>query len=291
MIIDDKKNLKLQNRNRPHLFFVGCGAMGEAVLDLLLRKGILEKSDITIAEKNPARLTEIKEKYSVKTIQPDDIKCPKEADKINIVFLAVKPQNAGEALKKLKNLRFELLITILAGVKCGFFNDGIPDIPVLRVMPNLAIRVGKSVSALYANNYFRQSPLCDIFTGFAEKIFGACGEILWASDEDMLDKITALSGSGPAYVCFFLEAFAEAAKRLGFAQKDALHIALKTFEGAIEYLNASGGITPEELRKKVTSPGGTTEKAISYFEKKDLKKIIDGGIRSAYKRAKDLGKE
>jgi len=269
------------------ILFIGCGNMGEAILNSMLTSKIYEPSEILVSEKDPSKIKSVSEKYGIKAVAPGEIKTCGET--FETVLLAVKPQNTKELPDILKSLNFNLLITILAGIKCDFFTRILGEIPVLRVMPNICIQVSKSVSGLYANKAFRKSPENSRLRETAAKIFTACGQVLWMENEEILDKITAVSGSGPAYVCYFIEALKEAAENLGFTADEAGKLAFSTFEGTVEFLEQAK-ITPRELRKKVTSPGGTTEKAIEHFESRELKKIIRDAVQKAFKKAQELGK-
>lgn len=262
--------------------------MGEAILSSIISCKIYEPSEILISDKDPVKIKFISDEYGVKSILPGEIKTCGE--KFETILLAVKPRNSKEILDILGTLNFHLLITILAGVKCGFFTRNLGAIPVLRVMPNICMKVSKSISGLFANKAFLESSKKDSFMSTATKIFTSCGKVLWVENEEVLDKITAVSGSGPAYVCYFIESLNEAAKNLGFTREESEELSFLTFEGTVEFLKRAK-TTPSELREKVTSPGGTTEKAISIFEKMELKKIIREAVQKAFERAQELGRE
>jgi len=211
-------------------------------------------------------------------------------DDFTAVIAAVKPQSAENIIPTLKQLRFQLLITIMAGVTCSYFTDQLGEIPVLRVMPNICIKVSKSVSAFFANKNLNASPLKTGLMDTAEKLFAASGKIIRVKNEDYIDRATAISGSGPAYAAYFTEALEEAAVSLGFTQDEAAILSKETFAGAMSYMKETGA-TPAEMRKKVTSPGGTTEKAICIFENNKLKETVSEACGAAYKRAQELGKK
>jgi len=269
------------------ILFIGCGNMGEAILSSIISCKIYEPSEILVSDKDPVKIKFISDKYGVKTVLPEEIKhCGKTFE---TALLAVKPQNSGGLPEILKPLNFDLLITILAGVKCSFFTRHLGEIPVLRVMPNICTKVSKSISGLFANKAFLESSKKDSFMKTATRIFTSCGQALWVENEEALDKITAVAGSGPAYVCYFIESLNEAARNLGFTGEESDKLSFLTFEGTVEFLKRVK-ITPAQLREKVTSPGGTTEKAVSIFEKMELKKIIREAVQNAFKKAQKLGK-
>ncbi len=260
--------------------------MGEAILSSMLTSKIYEPSEILVSEKNPSKIKSVSETYGIKCVPPDEIKTGGKT--FETVILAVKPQDSKELPEILRPLNFDLLITILAGIKCDFFTRNLGEIPVLRVMPNICMKVSKSVSGLFANKVLLKSPEKNRFREIADKIFTSCGRVFWAENEEVLDKITAVSGSGPAYVCYFIEALRDGAENLGFTEEVSEKLAFSTFEGTVEFLNRTG-TTPRELRKKVSSPGGTTEKAVDYFESRGLKKIIRDAVQKCFKKAKKLG--
>jgi len=253
--------------------------MGGAILASLKASPLAKKLDFFILEKNKKKGKKLIKKYKAKKF---------ENTSYDIILLAVKPQNKFEAIELLKNIKFKTLITILAGVKTGFFEKHLGKIPVMRVMPNLGVKAGKGVTGIYANSRLKNKNLKNL-RNLCEEIFKSCGMVVPVKKEQDLDRITAISGSGPAYVCYFLEGLIEAARSLNFKKKTALEISLATFEGAIEVLKKLN-MEPKDLRIAVTSPKGTTQEAISVFEKNKLKKIILTACRKAFKRAVELGR-
>ncbi|MEA2082331.1 MAG: pyrroline-5-carboxylate reductase [Elusimicrobiota bacterium] len=270
------------------LLFLGCGAMGEAILSSCLQNGLYLPENIFVVDTDQRTASRIALSYGVKTVTPENSGALK--DNFSAVIAAVKPQSAESIIPTLENLRFQMLITILAGVKCSYFTNKIEKLPVLRVMPNICIQVSNSVSALFANENLNSSPLKKELTETAEKIFSASGRIIWAKTEDYIDKATAISGSGPAYAAYFTEALKEAAVSLGFKPDEAELLSTGSFDGAMTYMKKTGQ-SAETLRKKVTSPGGTTEKAINVFENNKLKETISKACLAAYERAGELGKK
>jgi len=261
------------------ILFLGCGNMGEAILASLKASALSKKLDFFILEKDKRKEKKLTKKYKAKKFK---------SVKHDIIILAVKPQNKFEAVELLKNIKFRVLITILAGVKISFFEKHLGKIPVMRVMPNLGVKAGKGVAGIYANSRLKNKNLKNL-RNLCEKIFTSCGIVVPVKKEQDLDRITAISGSGPAYVCYFLEALIEAAQKLNFKKKTALEISLATFEGAIEVLKKLS-MEPKNLRIAVTSPKGTTHEAISVFERRNLKKIILTACSKAFKRAVELGR-
>lgn len=267
---------------------MGCGVMGEAVLSSCLQKRLYSPENIFVGETDEKKISALARAYGVKTMTSEDAAGLK--DNFRAVIAAVKPQKTESIIPPLKKIRFQLLITIIAGVNCSYFTDRLGKIPVLRVMPNLCIKVSKSVNALFANENLLSSPLANELMETAEKLFSASGKLIRVKNEDYIDRVTAVSGSGTAYAAYFIEALEEAAAALGFKPDEAALMSREIFDGAITYMRETGE-TPAMMRKKVTSPGGTTEKAIQVFEDKKLKEIVSEAVGTAYERAKELGRK
>lgn len=277
----------LMKNSSEKILFVGCGAMGEALLSSCLQKGLYSPEDVFVSESDPSKRKRIALSYGVNTVEAADPALKENT--FGVVIAAVKPQQAENIIPALLNMKFAMLITILAGVRCSWFTDRLGAIPVMRAMPNMCIRVSKSVSALFANEYLKVASRGKELEEKAAKIFSASGHIISVKKEDDIDRVTAIAGSGPAYAAYFIEALAEAAESLGFGKDVAEILSLKTFEGASAYL-AETGESAAELRKKVTSPGGTTEAAIKIYEANKLKETVSASCRAAWKRAGELGK-
>lgn len=258
--------------------------MGESILASILQNGLYSSDTVSVIEADDEKRKNIGKTYGVRSVNADDI--PIFEENYEIVIVAVKPQNVETIIPLLKKLNFKSLTTILAGVKCSFFTDALGKIPVIRVMPNICIKVSKSVTGIYTGKNS-----ADIYLiKKTEKIFQTCGTIIRLKNEDDIDKLTAISGSGPAYVAYMVEALIHAAKSLGFSKLESEELAIGTFDGSIQYLKQTKE-TAEELRKKVTSPGGTTEKAIQHYDEKKIKKIIKDAVEKAFLRAQELGKQ
>jgi len=262
--------------------------MGEAILSSCLKNGLYAPENVFVAETDPKKISGLAVSYGVKTMTPEETS--RINDELSAVIAAVKPQMAEKLIPVLEKISFQMLITIMAGVNCSYFTDKLGEIPVLRVMPNICIQVSKSVSALFANKNLNASPLKTGLMDTAEKLFAASGKIIRVKSEDYIDRATAISGSGPAYAAYFTEALEKAAVSLGFTQDEAAILSKETFAGAMSYMKETGE-TPAGMRKKVTSPGGTTEKAICVFENNKLKETVSEACGAAYKRARELGKK
>lgn len=195
------------------------------------------------------------------------------------VALAVKPQDMDEVLPKLAGFGRALFISIAAGKKISYFEKALPGKKIVRAMPNLPAIIGRGVSVACAN----REALPD--KELAEKLLSACGEVFWVEDEALLDSVTALSGSGPAYFFLLMEAMAKAGEKLGLSREMALRLATLTARGSAE-LAFSANETPGELRQAVTSKGGTTEAALAKLAA--FPDMVMEAMNAAAKRSREL---
>ena len=265
--------------------FIGSGNMAEAILGGILNAGIFNREDILACDVNRERLSYINLKFSVKT----SLNKISDIEPCDILVLSIKPQTLSEVIKELGGCfkKESLIISILAGISTAKIENllqscGVENPKIVRVMPNLGSFVNKSVSALYSNKSVSPEE-----SKTAEKIFQSIGFTHWMPEEQM-DLVTAVSGSGPAYVFYFMEAFSEAAEKLGMPAQTANQFCLETLEGALELLKVKK-LPAQELRAKVTSKGGTTEAAIKILEQQKIKEIFFNALTAAKNRAAELG--
>ena len=204
----------------------------------------------------------------------------------DVVVLAVKPQHMAEVVQGLApalSFRRPLIISIAAGIRTSALADWIGvDLPIVRCMPNTPALIGAGITGLYA------APGVDAgAAACAESLLATVGRTLWVADEGDLDAVTAISGSGPAYVFLFLEALAEAGVALGLSPAVAAELALATASGATRLAQGSGqGLA--ELRQQVTSKGGTTERALQAFADGGLKPLVLAAAKAAWQRSREL---
>lgn len=259
---------------------IGCGNMGEAIFSHL--SDVCEKSTmLKVSEADPAKIDHIQAKYKV-IVETDNNSLVKFAD---VVILAVKPQDLGELLKKevccgiSKN---KLLISVAAGISTGYIESIVgKEIPVVRAMPNMAAQIGSSVTSLSAGK--AAGPEHIKLAGDIFSTVGDCVEI----DEKLVDAVTAISGSGPAYFFYLIESLVESALELGLDKETAGKLVLKTALGSAKLLEALQE-DPAALRKKVTSKGGTTEAAFKIFNARKFKDIVTDAVKAAHERSKEL---
>jgi pyrroline-5-carboxylate reductase len=261
---------------------IGGGNMGEAMLAAVLAKALAKPASISVSDVSRERLGYLKKRYSV-AVTADNVEAVSGKA---IVILAVKPQTLPEVMKELKGKikSDQLVLSIIAGAKIKTISQGLAYAAVIRAMPNTPAQVGEGMSVWTATPAVSESQKQS-----AKAILGAMGRELYVDDESYLDMATAVSGSGPAYFFLMVEALVEAAIEIGLSPDTAQELVVQTMLGSAKFIKQSGE-APAELRKKVTSPGGTTAAALSQFEKGEFNKLVKRAVRAAYERAKELGK-
>jgi pyrroline-5-carboxylate reductase len=261
------------------LAIVGAGMMGEALARGLFASG-WSPSDLVLVDIRSDRLDEIGTSLGVDTSDDSPAACASASG----VLLAVKPQDAATALRTIaSSIGADGLVSIVAGLKTSSIEEHLGHgSSVVRAMPNTPARVGKGVTALATGSHAAKAT-----RNLAESVFSAVGPVVWL-EEDQLDAVTALSGSGPAYVFYLAEAMVEAAADLGLPADVASTLAFATIEGAGVMLQQTGE-RPATLRQQVTSPGGTTAAAIEVLESGKARELIADALRAARDRSKELG--
>ena len=259
---------------------IGCGNMGEALLAGL--SNVMEKStSIMVSEADAARRDFIQTKYRI-IVEIDNNIVVKYSD---VIILAVKPKDFDSVLKNeicCGVSKDKILISIAAGITTKYIEDIVgKDVPVIRAMPNMAARIGEAASSISAGSSVSAAQM-----KLAGEIFSTVGDVVEVK-ESLADSVTAVSGSGPAYFFYLVEAMIDAAMDLGLDEGTAKKLVVKTALGSAKLLEALDE-APQALRQKVTSKAGTTEAAIKVFEAKKLKSIIKDALRKAQKRSKEL---
>jgi pyrroline-5-carboxylate reductase len=261
--------------------FIGGGNMAQAIIGGLAKNGYACR-DFTVVEP----LAEVRaraEKLGARAVGTTAEAAPLG----DLIVMAVKPQQMREAAGSLKPLlKNELVLSIAAGIRLIDLSRWLGGHRLLaRCMPNTPALIGEGVSALYS-----MPSVSSEARGFATAVLQAVGKVVEVSEEALLDPVTAVSGSGPAYVFLFLEAMQRAAKELGLTPAQARELSLQTFSGAARLAAAS-----EEdvgvLRERVTSKGGTTERALASMSEDRVVEAIVKAIRAANERARELGDE
>ena len=251
----------------------------------LLRSGI-EASHISVSTKTPATAARLADEFGVSALATENTKDANalSVENADIVLVAVKPAYVLEVLAEISPSidAHALVISVAAGITTDAMQAALPEtVAVIRSMPNTPAIVGKAVTGLAAGTRATAEQLQQ-----ASELFETIGSVLVVG-ENQIDQLSTISGSGPAYVFFFIEQFTAAALDMGFTVEQARMMVEQTFAGASELLLASGK-TPQELRKQVTSPSGTTMQAIAVFEDANLHALFGKATAAALARAKEI---
>ncbi len=268
----------------PHIAFIGAGNMASSIIGGLLEAGH-PASAISAADPYPPSLDKLRE-MGISHVGDSNADAVANAD---VVILAVKPQVMADAATSIAPAvasNQALVISIAAGITIDSMNQRLGgSAAIVRCMPNTPALLGCGASALYANDAVSAEQ-----RGFAEHILGAVGITAWVDSEPALDAITALSGSGPAYFFLFLEGMIAAGEKLGLPAEVASSMAMQTALGASR-MALENDVDLAELRRRVTSPGGTTERAVQSFQANGLDKIIEQAMQAAADRAAEMARE
>ena len=268
------------------LTIIGPGVMAEAILKNLLTKKIIESSLITISGPRDERVQYLAKNYKIHP-QTDNSEAVNNAD---IILFCIKPQRVSKVLEGLRGAlkKDALVISIVAGARIDKISQTLQHEQVIRAMPNTPGQIGKGITVWTASKSVSQ-PHLDI----ARSIFKAMGEEIYTENEDDLDRATALSGTGPAYVYLFMEAMVDAGVHLGFPRRIAERLVIETLRGSVDFYDQ--GEEKERhlaaLRNQVTSPGGTSAEALYFLEKAGFRTAISRAIWAAYQRTLELGQD
>jgi pyrroline-5-carboxylate reductase len=260
--------------------FLGGGNMATALIGGLVARGTDARS-IAVVEVSAAARERLGARYPVHIATAPDA----AMQRAEVLVLAVKPQDARAALASI-SINRQLVISIAAGLTLDALSRWLGGHrKLVRCMPNTPALIGAGVAALYALPEVNAEERAR-----AQSTLAAVGEVVWVSEERLLDPVTAVSGSGPAYVFWFIEQLAESAQKLGLPAEVSRKLALHTVLGAAK-LAASSGEPPAALRKNVTSKGGTTEAALKVFDEEKLAERFARALEAASRRATELGAE
>ena len=261
--------------------FIGGGNMAEAMLSAIICKGIALPSDIVSSDIMEERRKYLEQKYKI-AVTYNNQQVVVDSD---IVILAIKPQNLNDVMEDLNGVLKpeQMVLSIIAGAGINKLSTGLGHASIVRSMPNTPAQIGDGMTVWTVT-----SEVTEIQKKQAAAILGAMGKEIFVSDEKYLDMATAVSGSGPAYYFLLTEALAAAAAEIGLPSDIADELVLQTLIGAAHLLKESGK-SPAELRRMVTSPGGTTAAALKQFENGDFSKLVLKAVEAAHKRAMELG--
>lgn len=256
--------------------------MAEALIKGIINANVYKPQNIFVSDIRPERLSFLAKEYGVHTLDEN----PTLAAKVDILLLCVKPQNMTDALQSIKDAVTDktLVISIAAGIKTDNIAAELGDRPIVRVMPNTPALIGEGASALFAND--KAKPMLEK----AKMIFSAVGKAVTVDQEDLIDTVTAVSGSGPAYYFLLTEEMIKAAAKLGLPDDVARELVLQTAKGAalLAAERNKYGESPAKLRQKVTSPGGTTEAALKVLAQGKFGPLVEAAIKRARDRSKEL---
>jgi pyrroline-5-carboxylate reductase len=261
--------------------FIGGGNMAEAIISSLLNNKLALPQDIRVSDKLPERRSYLAETYRVLAL-PDSRQALVGSD---VILLAIKPQNLAEVMAELRGLISpqQLVVSIIAGKRIETIRQGLNHLSLVRAMPNTPAQIGEGATV-----WTSTPEVTDQQKQWAAEILGAMGLQIYSEEERFLDMATAVSGSGPAYVFLFVEAMMAAAEKLGFSSSVAKELVLQTLIGSTHLLLKSGKL-PAELRRLVTSPGGTTAEAVARFEEGGFSELVNSAVQAAYEKSLKLG--
>ncbi len=264
-----------------NITFIGGGNMATALIGGLLKRDFTAKQ-LRVVEINADNRAKLQQEFGVQA----SAELAAGVAGSEVIVLAVKPQQLSDVSQQLAPLLDgQLLVSIAAGIRAADLARWLGTRNVVRAMPNTPALIQSGMTGLYAlpevSNAQRDQ---------AQSILLAVGKTLWVQEEIMLDAVTAISGSGPAYVFYFIEAMQQAARELGFKDQDARHLSIETFLGAAK-LAAASEVDVSVLRTRVTSKNGTTERALLSMEANNVQQHIITAARAAAERAKEMGDE
>lgn len=265
-----------------NICFIGGGNMASAIIGGLLEAKYVEPEKVRVVEISADSRARLQSEFGIQAME----ELSQGVVGSDIVLLAVKPQQLHEiAVQLAPLLKGQLVVSIAAGVRAADLGRWLNTRNVVRAMPNTPALIRKGVTGLYA-----LKGVCVGHRTIAGKILDAIGKSVWLDDESQMDALTGVSGSGPAYVFYFIEAMQQAACELGLSEAQAQELAYETFAGATELAKSS----PDDvsaLRARVTSKNGTTERALLSMEANQVKQHIIEAVKAAAIRSRELGDE
>ena len=268
--------------NAKKLCFIGSGNMGEAIISGLIVSGSSKPENIICTDVRESRLDEIKSDYGVR-VSVNNVEAVEASD---IIVYAVKPQIMATVLEETADKldMSKLVISIAAGVPMPAIESCLnKDLRLIRVMPNIAAAVKEAASAIAAGGH-----ATDEDVDLAMEIFNSIGKSVFLKENYLMDAVTGLSGSGPAYIFLIVDALADAGVKMGLAREEALFLSTQTVLGAAKLLMETRE-HPGQLKDKVTSPGGTAIAGLAMLEEGGLRTTLIRGVEAATQRSKELG--
>lgn len=262
------------------IVIIGGGNMGKSFAQSFLNANLIAYKDLFIVEKNEQQIAILKQEG----IQNIETAIHSFIESMDIIILATKPQDASVIFDDIRPFIQEkqIVLSIMAGVSIQTIQESLNTKKVVRCMPNLPCQIGLGVTGFLMDNSIAHEQ-----SSYILQLLNTTGIAIALKEEDQLNAITAISGSGPAYVFYFMQSMVEQAKNYGFSEKDAEKIVAQTFLGAVE-LFLKNDLSNQEWIQRVASKGGTTEAAISIFNQNNIAKSIQDGLDAALNRSRAL---
>ena len=269
--------------NKPKIAFIGGGNMAKSLIGGLINKGFSSRY-ICVSDPVKENLDQLNRKFGIATALDNSI----AAKDVDLMVLCVKPQILESVCKELQASLNQTppAISIAAGIPLSLLMDWLGEnTPIIRCMPNTPALVQSGAAGMFANQKVDKK-----LRNLAEEIFNAVGLCCWLEKEEDIDLVTAVSGSGPAYFFLFMEAMEKVAIDLGLDQEISRKLVIQTVSGAAK-MAVESDMNPTELRTCVTSPGGTTEKAVNAFLEGNIIGLFNKAMSKALERATEMAKE
>lgn len=266
-----------------NVLVIGGGNMGMTYAEAIAKSNFLTSGKLMILDQSEAKQAELRE-TGLFDVHHRLENCVPRAD---VVLIAVKPNHAPKLMEDMRALISpeQLFVSIMAGVTIDTLKQGLGATKVVRAMPNLPALVGQGMTSFTGSEEVSRLELAAI-----EQLLDCTGRSIGMTSEMEIDASTGISGSGPAYIFYFMQAMMDAALKMGFCEKDARLLVSQTFAGAVELFNSST-LTPEDWMSKVASKGGTTRAALDSMDDNNVNALIQEAAYAAFRRAEELGKQ
>ncbi len=261
---------------------IGAGNMGLTYAQGMSKSKLLKKKNIMVLDKSDEKLEEV-DQISYFDAYSELHECVPQAD---IIFIAVKPYHAEPLFKKISSLvtSDQIVISIMAGITIKTIKSLLGLQKIVRAMPNLPAKVGEGVTSYVASSKVSRLEMIVV-----ESLLDTTGKSIQVNNENLIDASTGISGSGPAYVFYFMQSMMEAAQQMGFTRNESKVLVSQTFTGAVELFNQSD-LSPNSWMEKVASKGGTTRAALDSMEDNNVNELIKDAAFAAFNKAIELGK-
>lgn len=265
------------------VLLIGAGNMGLTYAEGMSKSSLLNRRNLRIFDKSADVLTTLG-RLDYFDVYDNIEECLPDAD---VIFLAVKPYHCEGLFEEIKSMvnNEQIFVSLMAGVTIAKIQNGLGIKKVVRAMPNLPAQVGKGVTSYTASPEVSRVELLMV-----RNLLDTTGESIHVETENFIDASTGISGSGPAYVFYFMQSMLEAALKMGFSKNDSKVLVSQTFEGAVKLFNESD-LSPTTWMERVASKGGTTRAALDSMEDNNVKELIKEAAYAAFDRAVELGKE